>query len=107
MDERRDTSGHSPDRDMKQPDNEGAADRRPASGAGEWIERVCPICKKKFRVERSQVTDRSKTFYPFCSQRCRMVDLGRWLNADYRFSMPAEPSAEVLEDEEGETDPIE
>jgi hypothetical protein len=26
---------------------------------------------------------------PFCSERCRMADLGRWLRGDYR--LPAEP----------------
>ena len=28
---------------------------------------------------------------PFCSQRCKDVDLGRWLRGDYRI--PAEPDA--------------
>ena len=25
---------------------------------------------------------------PFCSKRCKMEDLGRWLGADYRISTP-------------------
>jgi len=33
---------------------------------------------------------------PFCSQRCRLVDLGRWL--DERYGVPVEP-------EEGEGPP--
>jgi hypothetical protein len=28
---------------------------------------------------------------PFCSERCKMVDLGRWLNEDYRVSEPLQP----------------
>lgn len=24
--------------------------------------------------------------YPFCSKRCRTIDLGRWLSEDYKFS---------------------
>jgi endogenous inhibitor of DNA gyrase (YacG/DUF329 family) len=26
---------------------------------------------------------------PFCSERCRLLDLGRWLDGDYRI--PGEP----------------
>ncbi len=29
---------------------------------------------------------------PFCSERCRMVDLGRWL--DQRYGMPVESGDE-------------
>jgi endogenous inhibitor of DNA gyrase (YacG/DUF329 family) len=27
--------------------------------------------------------------YPFCSPRCRMIDLGRWLGEDYRVASKA------------------
>jgi hypothetical protein len=36
---------------------------------------------------------------PFCSERCRSIDLGRWL--DERYGLPAEPK-----DEEGEEPPM-
>ena len=36
----------------------------------------CPICSKTFESTQS-------TTLPFCSQRCREVDLGRWLGEDY------------------------
>jgi endogenous inhibitor of DNA gyrase (YacG/DUF329 family) len=26
--------------------------------------------------------------FPFCSKRCRFVDLGRWLDGKYRISRP-------------------
>jgi hypothetical protein len=46
---------------------------------------TCPICDEP-RV-------RADTPYrPFCSERCQLVDLGRWLNEDYRI--PGEPVAE-------------
>lgn len=38
----------------------------------------CPTCKK--RVEPD-----AKTF-PFCSERCRLVDLGNWLDGRYRIA---------------------
>ena len=82
--------------------NNDAADRlgpSPADGSAEWVERACPVCRKKFRVRRDKLQDRSVSFYPFCSQRCRMVDLGRWLDADYRLHTPSD-SPDDLEDEE-------
>jgi endogenous inhibitor of DNA gyrase (YacG/DUF329 family) len=36
----------------------------------------CPICEKKFESEKSEAM-------PFCSDRCRRIDLGRWLNESY------------------------
>ena len=33
-------------------------------------------------------------YRPFCSQRCKLADLGRWLNEDYRIpeTEPETPS---------------
>ena len=42
----------------------------------------CPTCKKRFESEHSPAM-------PFCSERCRLVDLGRWL--DEKNSLPAPP----------------
>lgn len=28
---------------------------------------------------------------PFCSKRCQLIDLGRWLGEDYRISEPLRP----------------
>lgn len=44
----------------------------------------CPICQK--RMEVRQLTDWPS--FPFCSPKCRLIDLGRWLGEEYR--MPAE-----------------
>jgi endogenous inhibitor of DNA gyrase (YacG/DUF329 family) len=35
-------------------------------------------------------------FRPFCSERCKMIDLGNWLGERYRIPGPAadEPSAD-------------
>jgi endogenous inhibitor of DNA gyrase (YacG/DUF329 family) len=38
----------------------------------------CPICKKP--VDATPVN----RYRPFCSERCRMVDLGTWAGEDYR-----------------------
>jgi endogenous inhibitor of DNA gyrase (YacG/DUF329 family) len=42
--------------------------------------RPCPTCKKL-----ASATLRANEFAPFCSQRCQLVDLGRWLDGDYRI----------------------
>jgi uncharacterized protein len=42
----------------------------------------CPTCR------RVAVKDGNKVF-PFCSERCQLVDLGRWLTEEYR--VPEEP----------------
>jgi uncharacterized protein len=36
-------------------------------------------------------------YRPFCSKRCADIDLGRWLNEEYRI--PAEEGAELDDDE--------
>lgn len=39
--------------------------------------------------------------FPFCSKRCKSVDLGKWLNEEYRISTPL-PKAEDLTEIERE-----
>jgi len=41
---------------------------------------VCPTCNKP--VQRAVAAPDP---FPFCSTRCQMVDLGRWLDEDYRI----------------------
>ena len=43
----------------------------------------CPICRK-----RSQPDD---PFMPFCSDRCRIIDLGNWASEKYVISTPIDP----------------
>lgn len=38
----------------------------------------CPICKKP------TVWSVENPYRPFCSERCKLTDLGSWLNGDYR-----------------------
>ena len=39
----------------------------------------CPICDAAMPGDRRDYPD-----YPFCSKRCRIIDLGRWLGEEYR-----------------------
>ena len=45
--------------------------------------------------------------FPFCSDRCRWVDLGHWLDEDYRIPVSGPGAAEEPDDDpegEGEGD---
>jgi uncharacterized protein len=44
----------------------------------------CPICKK--------AVDRRFPDFPFCSERCRLIDLGNWSSENYVVSTPIQPS---------------
>jgi len=53
----------------------------------------CPVCRREFEKESSPAI-------PFCSERCRTIDLGRWLGESYGMPVIRDPEA----DEEPETD---
>ena len=44
----------------------------------------CPICKQP-------VAGAAEDF-PFCSERCRTIDLGRWASGQYVVSSPVQDS---------------
>jgi hypothetical protein len=37
---------------------------------------------------------------PFCSERCRLADLGRWISGDYRIPGPRPDTDHQHDDEE-------
>lgn len=51
---------------------------------------LCPICKKS--VNEGDV-GKLGSFYPFCSQRCKLIDLGRWLGGKYQIPVQGEDQA--------------
>ena len=50
----------------------------------------CPICKKEVKLE--------DPFMPFCSERCKLIDLGNWASEKYVISTPADPTVEGFDD---------
>ena len=50
---------------------------------------LCPICKKPVR---EPAAGEPLGAFPFCSERCKLVDLGRWLDGKYQIP--------VIEDED-------
>jgi len=49
----------------------------------------CPICKAP--TDSEQNAD-----FPFCSERCRLLDLGAWASEKYRIAQT------VMDEDEGE-----
>ena len=43
----------------------------------------CPICKKQVALGEPD--------FPFCSERCRLIDLGKWASEEYRIPVAGDP----------------
>jgi endogenous inhibitor of DNA gyrase (YacG/DUF329 family) len=55
----------------------------------------CPICKKEVKPGDPE--------FPFCSERCRLLDLGNWASEKYRIpGTPAGQQKPESEDDGGE-----
>ena len=59
---------------------------------------ACPICKKPAAARVRNAA------FPFCSDRCKTIDLGKWLSEEYRVPVEEE-DANVNDLSEGEPDP--
>lgn len=59
---------------------------------------TCPICNASVEPR-----SRNKAF-PFCSPRCKTIDLGKWLNEEYRVPSPEDVTEEEAPNPEGEND---
>ena len=54
----------------------------------------CPTCRKMHEY------DIKSPFRPFCSERCKLIDLGAWASGDYRIeSTPGTADPEALAEE--------
>jgi uncharacterized protein len=48
----------------------------------------CPICSKAFQIN----TIDDLPSFPFCTERCKLIDLGRWI--DGKYAIPETPPGE-------------
>ncbi len=55
----------------------------------------CPICRKL-------TTWQENPWRPFCSERCKLIDLGKWASEEYRVAGKKEEE----EDEGGQTEDV-
>lgn len=53
----------------------------------------CPVCKKT-------TTWQENHFRPFCSERCKLIDLANWLQERYRIAGPEGMSSDAVESDE-------
>jgi endogenous inhibitor of DNA gyrase (YacG/DUF329 family) len=53
----------------------------------------CPICRREDEVAADF------PYRPFCSRRCKMIDLGNWLGEVYRIPKPLAGDEELPEGE--------
>lgn len=53
----------------------------------------CPICNKP-------VASTNVPTFPFCSNKCRQIDLRRWLNEVYSVPIERDDEEESLKEEE-------
>ena len=52
------------------------------------MDTVCPICKRPVEPPREEgegQTAGGSSHFPFCSERCKLIDLGRWLDGRYQI----------------------
>lgn len=50
----------------------------------------CPLCRRETTWEDNE-------WRPFCSERCQLIDLGRWASGDYRISQTEGAEVGMLE----------
>lgn len=48
----------------------------------------CPICKKAVKSGSPE--------FPFCSDRCRTIDLGKWASGEYVIASPVTEEEELI-----------
>jgi len=55
----------------------------------------CPICRKNFE----EPGPNEKSTFPFCSERCRLIDLSRWLGGKYQIPVEEDDRDESTPDD--------
>jgi uncharacterized protein len=62
--------------------------------AKRYVRVRCPICKKAVTTGDSD--------FPFCSERCRLYDLGNWASGKYVISSPVTDISDEIGDSQPE-----
>jgi len=52
----------------------------------------CPTCQKKIEWKAENA------FRPFCSKRCKLIDLGEWASEGHKISQPIQNEADITEE---------
>jgi endogenous inhibitor of DNA gyrase (YacG/DUF329 family) len=54
----------------------------------------CPVCGKRLEGEAAKWPR-----FPFCSRRCKLIDLGKWLGEDYGLPREEPPDPDEYSEE--------
>lgn len=60
----------------------------------------CPTCRKP--VPQPPEGAELPSWFPFCSERCQLIDLGKWL--DGKYQIPVDPDDKDEQDYDVERD---
>jgi endogenous inhibitor of DNA gyrase (YacG/DUF329 family) len=60
----------------------------------------CPTCRKA-AAPRGE-----NAFFPFCSERCKLVDLGKWFAGEYRIPVAPPPEGDSPEPSPADDDEL-
>ncbi len=59
---------------------------------------TCRICQKSI--------ESTNNYYPFCSERCRLIDLGNWASESYVAHSPLTEVDEKFDSDYSATSPV-
>jgi uncharacterized protein len=59
----------------------------------------CPTCGQPVKWQ-------DNPFRPFCSERCKLIDFGRWANEEYRVPGEEKPLTEIEKAERPSVDDL-
>lgn len=67
----------------------------------------CPICKAEVpdAPNAPGEDDPRRRYFPFCSDRCKLIDLGRWLSGRYQIPVRDDEDDDERSDGVGEAPP--
>ena len=54
---------------------------------------ACRRCNKVLQYQRLK----DLPFFPFCSEKCKLLDLGKWFDGDHRIPTPPEGEGKAQE----------
>ena len=69
---------------------------RTAMSSKRTVKLRCPICKKAVKNTSAD--------FPFCSDRCRTIDLGKWASGGYVISSPVSDADELVREDDSDKD---
>jgi endogenous inhibitor of DNA gyrase (YacG/DUF329 family) len=68
------------------------------SGNPDHPPQLCPICKKPIDDQSPAGAAHPPRYFPFCSERCKLIDLGRWLGGRYQIPVVERDESDALDD---------